>query len=172
MLVLGTARASFTCRAAATVGVGIRQRPVRTGLGDVSIARRGGWDSYGALGVEIVQFTDRAQVAGQLVDADHYLGTREQFAALIGRPLHRKERPEMDQLPPTTMPADPDSDPRGWSQRNYDVGFDVAGGWEGGGQVVSAHNPTRGYGAPDGAVGVTLNYAAPGGAYVTEGRSG
>lgn len=176
------------------------------------------WDSYGALGVEVLQFTDRAQVAGQLVYADHYLGIREQFAALIGRPLHRKERHEMDQLPSATMPADPDSDPRSWSQRNYDVGCDVAGGWEGGfafgfgaqdwadrtvdaargylslvswimadrslspvdvtftqagdGQVVFAHNPTRGYGAPDGAVGVTLNYAAPNGAYVTEGRSG
>lgn len=43
-----------------------------------------GWDFYGALGVEVLQFTDRAQVAGQLIDADHYLGTREQFAALIG----------------------------------------------------------------------------------------
>jgi Glycosyl hydrolases family 25 len=174
----------------------------------------GSWDSYGPLGVEVLQFTDRAQVAGQLVDADHYLGTREQFAALIGRPLHRKERHEMDQLPATTMPADADSDPRSWTQRNYDV----AGGWEGGfafgfgaqdwagrtvdaargylnlaswimadrslspvdavftssggGQVIFAHNPTRGYGAPDGAVGLTLNYAAPGGAYVTESRSG
>ena len=113
----------------------------------------GGWDSYGALGVEVLQFTDRAQVAGQLVDADHYRGTREHFAALIGRPLRRKERPEMDQLPPTTMPADPDSDPRGWSQRNYDVGFDVAGGWEGGFAF--------GFGAQDWAR-----------AYVTEGRSG
>ena len=176
------------------------------------------WASYGALGVEVLQFTDRAQVAGQLVDADHYLGTREQFATLIGRPLHRKERPEMDQLPPTTTPADADSDPRSWPQRNYDIGFDAAGGWEGGfafgfgaqdwagrtvdaargylslaswimadrslspvdavftqaggGQVIFAHNPTRGYGAPDGAVGLTLNYAAPGGAYVAEGRSG
>ncbi len=45
-------------------------------------------------------------------------------------------------------------------------------GPEGGGQVILAHNPTRTYSAPDGAVGVTLNYAAPGGAYVTEGRSG
>jgi hypothetical protein len=42
----------------------------------------------------------------------------------------------------------------------------------GGGQVIFAHNPTRGYGAPDGAVGLTLNYAASGGAYVTESRSG
>ena len=124
----------------------------------------------------------------------------------------------MDQLPPTTTPADADSDPRSWPQRNYDIGFDAAGGWEGGfafgfgaqdwagrtvdaargylslaswimadrslspvdavftqaggGQVIFAHNPTRGYGAPDGAVGLTLNYAAPGGAYVAEGRSG
>jgi lysozyme len=66
----------------------------------------GSWDSYGALGVEVLQFTDRAQVAGQLVDADHYLGGREEFAALIG------------------------------------------------------------------AVGLTVNDAAPGGAYVTKGRSG
>lgn len=42
---------------------------------------------------------------------------------------------------------------------------------EGAGQVIFMHNPTRAYGAPDGAVGLTLNYAAPGGAYVTEGRS-
>jgi hypothetical protein len=176
-----------------------------------------GWDPYASLGVEVLQFTDRAQVAGQLVDADHYRGTREQFAALIGRPHRRKDRHEMDQLPATAMPADPDSDPRGWPQRNYDVGFDPAGGWEGafafgfgvqdwggrsvdavrgylrlaswimadrtlrpvdpvfahagGGQVIFVHNPTRTYGAPDGAVGLTLNYAAPGGAYVTEGRT-
>lgn len=38
----------------------------------------------------------------------------------------------MDQLPATAMPADSDSDPGGWPQRNYDVGFDPAGGWEGG----------------------------------------
>ena len=177
-----------------------------------------GWDSYGSLDVEVLQFTDRAQVAGRLIDADHYRGTRAQFAALIGRPHRRKERHQMDQLPATPLPADPDSDPRSWPQRNYDVGFDPAGGWEGsfafgfgaqdwsgrtvdaargylnlaswinadrslspvipafgpegGGQVILAHNPTRTYSAPDGAVGVTLNYAAPGGAYVTEGRSG
>lgn len=50
------------------------------------------WDSYGALGVEVLQFTDRAQVAGQLVDADHYLGSREEFAALIGRRRRRVGR--------------------------------------------------------------------------------
>lgn len=177
-----------------------------------------GWDSYGSLPVEVLQFTDRAQVADRLIDADHYRGTRAQFAALIGRPRRRKDHYEMDQLPPTATPEDPDSDPRGWPQRNFDVGFDPAGGWEGefafgfgvqewggrsadtarghlalaswimgdhnlrpvdpaltregGGQVIFAHKPTRTYGAPDGAVGLTLNYAAPGGAYVTEGRSG
>lgn len=173
-----------------------------------------GWDAYGSLGVKVLQFTDRAQVAGRLVDADHFRGTREQFAALIGRPRRRKDHSEMDELPATAMPLDPDSDPRVWPQLNYDVGFDPAGGWEGGfafgfgvqewagrsvdaargylalaswimadrtlspvdpvltrdgdGQVIFAHNPIRTYGAPDGAVGVTLNYAAPGGAYVAE----
>lgn len=91
-----------------------------------------GWNSYGSLTVKVLQFTDRAQVAGQLVDADHYRGTREQFAALIGRPHRGKDRHDMDQLPATAMPADSDSDPRGWPQRNYDIGFDPAGGWEGG----------------------------------------
>ncbi|MGH3839842.1 MAG: GH25 family lysozyme [Pseudonocardiaceae bacterium] len=177
-----------------------------------------GWDAYGSLGVEVLQFTDRAQVAGQLIDADHYRGTREQFAALIGRPHRRKDHHEMDKLPATAFPADPNSDPRSWPQLNYDVGFDPAGGWEGGfafsfgvqewagrsvdparghlalaswimadrsltpvdpvftregaGQVIFAHNPTHTFGAPEGAVGLTLNYTAPGGAYVTEGRSG
>lgn len=42
---------------------------------------------------------------------------------------------------------------------------------DGAGQVIFTHNPTHAYGAPDGAVGLSLNYAAPGGAYVTEGRS-
>ncbi len=177
-----------------------------------------GWDAYGSLGVEVLQFTDRAQVAGRLIDADHYRGTRAQFSALIGRPHRRKEHHEMDQLPATELPVDPNSDPRSWPQRNYDVGFDPAGGWEGsfafgfgvqewggrtvdtvrgylslaswinadrslspvdpvftregGGHVILNHDPTRTYSAPNGAVGVTLNYAAPGGAYVTEGRSG
>lgn len=43
-----------------------------------------GWASYGGLPVEVLQFTDRAIVAGRQIDANHYRGTREQFAALIG----------------------------------------------------------------------------------------
>lgn len=42
-----------------------------------------GWESYGGLPVAVLQFTDKAAVAGYRIDADAYLGTREQFAALI-----------------------------------------------------------------------------------------
>lgn len=129
---------------------------------------------------------------------------------------HRKEHQVMDLLPATPTPADPKSDPKTWPQRNYDVGFDVAGGWEGdfafefgvqdfggrasddvrgflylaswhtpsglvpadpvytvagGGRAIHNHAPTVSLVAPKGATALTLNYAAPGGAYVTEGRS-
>lgn len=43
-----------------------------------------GWQSYGGLDVEVLQFTDKAKVAGRAIDANHYRGTREQFAALLG----------------------------------------------------------------------------------------
>jgi hypothetical protein len=89
----------------------------------------GSWDSYGALGVEVLQFTDRAQVAGQLIDADHYLGTREEFAALIGRPLQRKERHEMDQLPPRRCPRTPTATPEaGRSSATTSASTPPAGG--------------------------------------------
>lgn len=42
------------------------------------------WANYGGLPVEVLQFTDKAAVAGRLIDANHYRGTRGQFAALIG----------------------------------------------------------------------------------------
>jgi hypothetical protein len=129
---------------------------------------------------------------------------------------HRKDHQVMDQLPATPTPSDPKSDPKSWPQRNYDVVFDVAGGWEGdfafefgaqdwggrtgddvrgflylaswhtpaglvpadpaytiagGGRAIHAHTPTVSLVAPKGATALTLNYAAPGGAYVSEGRS-
>ena len=40
-----------------------------------------------------------------------------------------------------------------------------------GGAVIWDHEPTVSFVAPRGATGLTLNYAAPGGAYVAEGRS-
>lgn len=92
------------------------------------------WAAYGNRPVAVLQFTDKALVAGQRIDADAYGGTREQLAALIGAtvtPGHRKDRHTMDQLPPTTPPLDPNSAPASWPQRNFDVAFDLAGGWEG-----------------------------------------
>lgn len=140
-----------------------------------------------------------------------------QSPAPIVRPRRRKERHLMQQLPATPMPTDPNDDPATWPQRNYDVLFDVAGGWEGdcaiafgvqefsgrtvddargflslaawitadrrlvpvdpafsdakSGRPILRHNPTAAYVAPDGAVGISLNYAAPGGAGLAEGRS-
>lgn len=38
---------------------------------------------------------------------------------------------DMERLPATDRPADPNSDPHSWPQRNYTVYFDMAGGWEG-----------------------------------------
>lgn len=44
----------------------------------------GKWTPYGGLGVEILQFSDRATVAGYHIDVNHYRGTRAEFARLIG----------------------------------------------------------------------------------------
>ncbi len=48
-----------------------------------------------------------------------------------------------------------------------DPAFTAAGG----GRPILRHNPTPPYVAPHGAVGISLNYAAPGGAGLAEGRS-
>jgi hypothetical protein len=42
------------------------------------------WAGYGNLPVAVLQFTDKAQVAGQHIDADAFLGTRDEFAGLLG----------------------------------------------------------------------------------------
>lgn len=42
------------------------------------------WTAYGNLPVAVLQFTDRATVAGQQIDADAYLSTHDDFAKLIG----------------------------------------------------------------------------------------
>lgn len=129
-----------------------------------------------------------------------------------------REAGEMVRLPATPMPDNLDSDPRTWVQRNFDVPWNITGGWEGGaafsfgvqdfagrrvdaargylklaswimpggvlvpvndglglkgsGLILAAHLLTPEYAAPPGCVGVTVNYAAPGEAYVAIGRSG
>lgn len=176
------------------------------------------WTAYGGLPVGPLQFAESAIVAGhQPVDANAFPGDRAQFASLLGPPRrNRKEHDEMDQLPATPAPANPNSPPSTWPQRVYDVGFDLAGGWEGdfafefgvqewagrntdavrgylalaswrtpGGLVpvrpelavggpgltIYDHTPTAGFVAPPGSTALVVNYAAPGGAYVSEGRS-
>jgi hypothetical protein len=42
------------------------------------------WSGYGGLGVEVLQFTDKASVAGRQIDANAYRGGRDQFATLLG----------------------------------------------------------------------------------------
>lgn len=128
----------------------------------------------------------------------------------------RRRHHDMDTLPATPPPRDPNSAPSTWPQINRDVGFDPAGGPEGGfegcfgcqewggrtaddvrgflrlaswitptglipvsaalstagsGVVVHDHSPTAPMTAPSGATGISVNYAAPGGAYFTEGRT-
>lgn len=43
------------------------------------------WAAYGGLPVMVLQFTDKANVAGYVVDADAFPGTREQFVSLIAQ---------------------------------------------------------------------------------------
>lgn len=42
------------------------------------------WASYGGPPVSVLQFTDQAKVAGKLVDANAFNGTRDDFAKMIG----------------------------------------------------------------------------------------
>jgi glycosyl hydrolase family 25 len=42
------------------------------------------WTAYGGLPVGILQFTDKARVAGQSIDADAFFGTRDQLADMLG----------------------------------------------------------------------------------------
>lgn len=189
---------------------------------DLVTDRATSWNGYGNNRVEALQFADTGLVAGRVVDVNAYRGTHQQLTTLVHpntptpQPGQHRERHDMDQLPPTPAPADPDSDPATWPQTNRDIGFDLAGGWEGdyafevgvqewsgrtkdaargflslaswitptglvpvdpvftaagGGQVIQDHAPTRAFVAPRGATGLTVNYAAPGGAYVASGRS-
>jgi hypothetical protein len=175
------------------------------------------WQAYGGLSVGPLQFASTAIVAGyQPVDVNAFQGNRAEFAGYIGYSPRKKGHSEMDQLPATPMPVDVNSDPAKWPQRVWDIGFDLAGGWEGEfayefgvqdwggrtvdavrgflamaswrtptglvpvspdlaaggkGQVIYDHTPTVALVAPHGATALVVNYAAPGGAYVTEGRS-
>lgn len=59
------------------------------------------WAAYGGLPVSVLQFTDRALVNGQRIDADAFLGTRDDFTKLIGP----------NSPPPPAPPPAPDPGP-------------------------------------------------------------
>lgn len=170
--------------------------------GHYETSREGKWDPGAGTGAGI--HFDMARFRAEVWDA------------LQNTAARTKEAPEVIQLPATPTPTSPASLPTTWPQRNFDVVWNVTGGWEGdaayswgvqdwdnpasgvrgflylaswimpggklipvdpafakggGGYVATPHCPTKEYAAPVGCVGVTLNYAAPGGAYVATGRS-
>jgi hypothetical protein len=59
------------------------------------------------------------------------LAVHELSAALGLDILIKKGRASMISLPATDKPSDINSDPSKWPERNYNVGWNVAGGWEG-----------------------------------------
>ncbi|KAA9161911.1 hypothetical protein FPZ12_013550 [Amycolatopsis acidicola] len=62
----------------------------------------GYWDGYGGLGVELLQFSSSARIAGYApLDANAYRGTREQLAALLGQGAG----PENDEETTMLVPA-------------------------------------------------------------------
>jgi len=44
----------------------------------------GNWAGFGGRNVDILQFTDKASIAGKAVDCNAFCGTRDQLAALLG----------------------------------------------------------------------------------------
>lgn len=63
------------------------------------------WSGYGGLTPTILQFTDRATVAGQQVDANAFPGTRVQLSALLG--LSPPAPAPAPPVPQTIVPEDP-----------------------------------------------------------------
>ena len=75
-------------------------RYVSTKSGYASVLYSGagdrGWQGYGGLQVAVWQFTDRAEVAGQKIDANAYRGTEHQLRALFhGDTPHTEEELDM-----------------------------------------------------------------------------
>lgn len=66
------------------------------------------WNGYGGLPVAVLQFTSSAAIAGhQPIDANAYLGTREQLAVALGQATTEEEPMfQSIELPPTTEPRE------------------------------------------------------------------
>lgn len=64
------------------------------------------WGGYGRLSVGLVQFTDKATVAGKAVDCSAFGGTRDQLAALLGyTTAAAAARPQEDLMAPAPLPV-------------------------------------------------------------------
>lgn len=60
------------------------------------------WNGYGGLGVTVLQFTSSVRVAGHApLDANAYIGTRAELAAVLGSPQQE------DDMQPTDLVIDP-----------------------------------------------------------------
>ncbi|MGH3795905.1 MAG: GH25 family lysozyme [Pseudonocardiaceae bacterium] len=92
------------------------------------------WAGYGGGNVEVLQFTDQAQVAGRQIDADAYRGTRDQFASLIKQPAATVQRSRRRTEENTmVLPATTD-------RIDMQVPTDVVGGWCGNANLLLTAN--------------------------------
>jgi lysozyme len=57
------------------------------------------WAPYGGLPVAVLQFTNKALVAGQKIDADAFLGTRDELATLLTASMPTPIPPPLDPRP-------------------------------------------------------------------------
>lgn len=84
-----------------------------------------GWNGYGGIDVAVFQFTQKASVAGQSIDANAFRGTPDQLAALFGAPP--KENPVAsvpeELLAQETGSTRPGEYP-GWPARRHGVELD------------------------------------------------
>lgn len=88
------------------------------------------WNGYGGLGVAVLQFTSSARVAGYgPLDANAYMGTRDQLAALLGSNVVEEDMDQSELIydPATGQPA------KDINGNNYTVGqvlyYDNKNGW-------------------------------------------
>ncbi|WP_405137508.1 GH25 family lysozyme [Nocardia sp. NBC_01388] len=64
------------------------------------------WSGFGGAQVQILQFTDSAQVAGHAVDANAFRGSRTDLAGLLGLPINHPGGTVSNPVPDPGTPAD------------------------------------------------------------------
>ncbi|WP_327139341.1 glycoside hydrolase family 25 protein [Nocardia sp. NBC_01327] len=64
------------------------------------------WSGFGGAQVQILQFTDAAQAAGHVVDANAFRGSRTELAGLLGLPIDNPGGTVTNPVPDPGTPAD------------------------------------------------------------------